>query len=79
VNDAPGPFCLWWWDGADQIPGRDRVVQPAVMLGTISTPGGAKAEGLALLAQAAGAAHALVVYETGTVAQAVSMRVDLDF
>jgi len=77
VNDAPGPFCLWWWDGADQVPGKDRTVQDAVMLGAVSTPGGAKAEGLALLSQSDGRADILVVYETNTAAQAVSMRVDL--
>lgn len=77
VNDAPGPFQLWWWDGADQIPGRDRVVRPAVTLGPVSAPGGAKAEGLALLAEQRGTAQVLVVYDTETTAQAVSMRVDL--
>lgn len=77
VNDAPGPFHLWWWDGADQIPGRDRVVRPAVTLGPVSAPRGAKAEGLALLAEKQGKAHVLVVYDTETKAQAVSMRVDL--
>jgi len=75
VNDAPGPFCLWWWDGADQIPGKDRDVQAAIMLGAISTPGGAKAEGLALLAQDGRLADVLVVYDTSTATQAVSMQV----
>jgi len=75
VNDAPGPFCLWWWDGADQIPGRDRDVQAATLLGPISTPGGAKAEGLALLAQDGCRAEVLVVYDTSTATQAVSMQV----
>jgi len=77
VNDAPGPFCLWWWDGADQIPGRDRTLRPARLLGEVSTPGGAKAEGLALLNEDGQAAEVIVVYETGTTAQAVSMRVDI--
>ena len=75
VNDAPGPFCLWWWDGADQIPGKDRDVQAAIMLGAISTPGGAKAEGLALLAQDGRRTEVLVVYDTSTATQAVSMQV----
>jgi hypothetical protein len=77
VNDSPGPFCLWWWDGVDQIPGKDRIVQDTVLLGAVSTPGGAKAEGLALLDLADGRADVVVVYETNTAAQAVSMRVDL--
>lgn len=77
VNDAPGPFRLWWWDGRDQIPGKDRVVEPTLLLGAVSTRGGAKAEGLALLAENEGTADVLVVYETSTATQAVSMRVDL--
>jgi len=77
VNDAPGPFCLWWWDGEDQIPDKGRQVVPAVLLDEVSTRGGAKAEGLALLEQTARQAKVLVVYETGTSAQAVTMQVDL--
>jgi hypothetical protein len=77
VNDAPGPFCLWWWDGNDQVPGKDRPVKETVLLGQVSTPGGAKAEGLALLSESPGEAQVLVVYDTNTTAQAVSMRLDL--
>lgn len=77
VNDAPGPYCLWWWDGKDQIPGRGRAVREAVLIGEVSTPGGAKAEGLALLDQTPDSADVLVVYETGTTAQAVRMSVRL--
>lgn len=77
VNNSPGPFCLWWWDGFDQVPGKDRTVRDAVMLGAVSTPGGAKAEGLALVGQSEGQAEVIVVYETNTAAQAISMRVEL--
>ncbi|MGB5252040.1 MAG: DUF3616 domain-containing protein [Sedimenticolaceae bacterium] len=77
VNDATAPFCLWWWDGNDQIPGKDRAASPTHLLGAVSTPGGAKAEGLALLQQDPTQATILVIYETDTAAQAVSMRVDL--
>lgn len=77
VNDAPGPFCLWWWDGIDQLPGRDHVVHETTPLGAISTSGGAKAEGLALLGQAGDRAEVLVVYDTTTATQAVSMQVQL--
>ncbi len=75
VNDAPGPFCLWWWDGIDQIPGRDHRVQAARLLGPVSSSGGAKAEGLALLSQHGGRAEVLVVYDTPTETEAVSMQV----
>jgi len=78
VNDAPGPFCLWWWDGTDQIPGRDRTSRPPRKLGEVSTPGGAKAEGLALLDEHPGRLDVLVVYDTSNAGQAVSMRVDID-
>ena len=77
VNDAPGPFCLWWWDGADQIPGKDRTVRAARWLGEVSTPGGASAEGLALLAEGAGSAEVILVYDMDNAAQAVRMRVEL--
>jgi hypothetical protein len=77
VNDAPGPFRLWWWDGADQLPGKGRSVREAIMLGAVSTPGGANAEGLALLAESEDCADVILVYETDTAAQTVSMRVAL--
>jgi hypothetical protein len=75
VNDAPGPFQLWWWDGQDQVPGRDRSVRDCVLLGPVSAPGGAKAEGLAVLSAVSDSAELLLLYETSTSAQAVSMRV----
>lgn len=77
VNDGPGPFRLWWWDGEDQVPGKDRSIRPAVELGEVSTSGGAKAEGLALVAEDDAGAEVIVVYETETAAQAVSMRLRL--
>ena len=77
VNDAPGPFRLWWWDGQDQIPGKERDVAPVVALGEVSTAGGAQAEGLALQAQDGQSAEVIVVYDTSTSAQAVRMRLAL--
>ena len=77
VNDAPGPFRLWWWDGEDQIPGKDRRVRETELLGAVSTPGGAKAEGLALLGRSGDLAEVILVYETSTTAQAVRMRIQL--
>ena len=49
VGDAPGPFRLWLWDGEDQLPGKDRRISPAVRLGNVQVPAGARAEGLALV------------------------------
>ncbi len=77
VMGNAGPFCLWWWDGVDQLPGKGRDVHEAAMLGTVSTPGGAKAEGLGLLRESDRVVEAVVVYETNTAAQTVSMRVTL--
>lgn len=77
VNDAAGPFCLWWWDGSDQIPGKGRTPSPARRLAEISTPGGAKAEGLAVVDSGPGDVDLIVIYETGTAAQAVAMRLRL--
>lgn len=77
VNDAPGPFCLWLWDGADQIPGKDRSVRPARLLGEVSSPGGAYAEGLALLSTEPDSAQVLLVYDINNTGQAVRMRVNL--
>ena len=77
VNDAPGPFRFWWWDGKDQIPGKDRKVVPAIALGEVSTAGGAKAEGLAVLTQNGRSAEVMVVYDTSNSAQAVRMRLEL--
>jgi hypothetical protein len=77
VNDAPGPYRLWWWDGKDQVPGKDREVVDAVVLGDVSTAGGAKAEGLALVDEGDGLADVIVIYETITSTQAVGMRLKL--
>jgi hypothetical protein len=77
VNDGPGPYQLWWWDGQCQIPGRERETRDTCLLGEISTPGGAKAEGLSLLGRDGDLAEVLLVYETSTTAQAVRMRVHL--
>ena len=77
INDTPGPFCLWFWDGVDQVPGKDRQVVPTRLLGEVSSPGGAKAEGLALLSTEPDSAEVLIVYDINNTGQAVRMRVNL--
>ena len=52
-------------------------MQAALLLGAVSTPGGAKAEGLSLLDESEGHANVVLVYATNTAAQTVSMRVAL--
>lgn len=49
VSDAPSPFRLWFWDGHDQMPGSDRNVTPASLIGPLEAPENAKAEGITLL------------------------------
>jgi hypothetical protein len=66
VGDAPGPFRLWLWDGADQLPGNDRDTSPAVRLGNIQVPPGARAEGLALV-EAQGERVELLLIHDGVV------------
>ena len=78
VNDGSAPFRLWWWDGSDQIPGKDTMIAPVILLDEVSTPGGAKAEGIALIAEDGGQIDVVVVYETETTPQAVRMHIDLD-
>lgn len=77
VGDGPGPFQLWWWDGADQVPGNDVDITPTRLLGEVTTPGGAKAEGLALLACTGSRLSLLMVYDSDTGADMVQLAVDL--
>jgi len=77
VSDAPGTFRIWFWDGHDQMPGIDREIQPAKMLGEISVREGAKAEGMTLLSQSAGQVDVLIVHDSMTNGGCVHYRVDL--
>ena len=63
VNDAAAPYALWFWDGSDQLPGRDRVGRPAHCLGEVPAGPGCKAEGLALVAESDDAWEVLIVYD----------------
>lgn len=77
VNDAPGSFRLWLWDGADQIPGVDKTIQPAKLLGDINAPGGAKAEGMTLLSQSESQAELLLIYDSTANGMCTHLSVDL--
>jgi len=63
VGDAPGPFRLWLWDGKDQLPGNDRRISPAVRLGNVQVPAGARAEGLALIEASGDRVELLLVHD----------------
>jgi broad specificity phosphatase PhoE len=68
VGDAPLSYQLYHWDGKDTIPGRrDESGQEqqgkTILLGTIPTPAGAKAEGLAVRAQEASHYEILIAYD----------------
>ncbi len=77
VSDAPGAFRLWFWDGRDQMPGVDRVIQPVKLLGELDVPGGAKAEGMTLLSQSGGQVDLLIVYDSMANGGCTHYRVDL--
>lgn len=52
---------VYFWDGADQLPGAGRAFVPALQLGTLPPGGGASPEGIAVLAEAPEHWEALVV------------------
>jgi hypothetical protein len=67
VSNAPMSYLLYHWDGADTLPGV-RAADEAprgttTLLGRIPTPAGAKAEGIALMAESADHYEVLIVYD----------------
>jgi hypothetical protein len=69
VGDAPLPFRLCHWDGEDMLPGKRKSGDDSAragrltLLGTVPSPPGAKAEGLALRAETDSDYTLLVVYD----------------
>ena len=72
VGDAPGPYRLYFWDGADMVYGRDRLppMPPALIhlediapyIGEEGSQG--KAEGITVLEETATAYQALIIYDS---------------
>ncbi|MDJ0806050.1 MAG: DUF3616 domain-containing protein [Gammaproteobacteria bacterium] len=77
VNDMPGVFQLWYWDGQDQLPAIDREYQPAKCLGEIDAVDGAKAEGLAIMSQGMNSVDLLVMYDSIAKGGCALFRVEL--
>ena len=63
VGDGPGSYRLYFWDGSDGIPGRDKEISPVVFLGDIPHPRGTKAEGLTILQEDELFYEIMVVYD----------------
>jgi hypothetical protein len=64
VSDVPASFQLYFWDGADCLPGlRDRGEGRLLLLGEVPTPEGAKAEGLAVERESDGHYTVLVLFD----------------
>ena len=64
VGDGFGTYQLYFWDGSDSIPGKDKQTTPAIMLGEIPTPEGAKAEGITLIKETNSSYQVIVVYDS---------------
>jgi hypothetical protein len=67
VGDSPLSYQLYHWNGADALPGERQVGDPprgtTTLLGRIPTPAGGKAEGIALLGEAADHYEVLIAYD----------------
>jgi hypothetical protein len=81
VGDGPGSYQVYLWDGKDGVPGMN---PPASangngkglrLIGDLPTVDGAKAEGLALLAEAAAHWDVLVVFDGLSDGEAIRYRV----
>jgi hypothetical protein len=58
-------YRLFWWDGADMVPGTDAAPARLADLGAVPKPGAeSKAEGVTLLAESAASFTVLVVYDS---------------
>jgi hypothetical protein len=62
-GDGMSPYQLYFWDGKDNIPGTDKQLTTAQLLGEIPTPSGAKAEGITVIEETNDAYKILVVYD----------------
>ena len=63
VGDGAGAPAVYFWDGVDCVPGRDRTPGRLVGLGPLPASGAGKAEALALLAEDADAWTVLVLHD----------------
>jgi hypothetical protein len=72
-------YQLYYWDGRDCIPGKRNGEEPELgkttLLGTIPTPSGAKAEGIAILDEQPSQFEILVVYDSAEKGGLATFRV----
>ncbi len=61
-----GPATVFFWDGSDQVPGKDRPAARAIPLGEVPAPEGARPEGLTVLRESPASWEALVVHDGST-------------
>ncbi|MEM7760098.1 MAG: DUF3616 domain-containing protein [Cyanobacteria bacterium P01_A01_bin.40] len=64
VGDGLNPYQIYFWNGLDTIPGVDKQQEAQLtLLGEIPTPDGAKAEGIAVLAETCSTYQVMIVYD----------------
>ncbi len=64
VGDGEGPYQLYFWDGSDSIPGRDKQKEAQItLLGKIPSPNGAKAEGITVMEETSSVYKVIIVYD----------------
>lgn len=63
VGDGEQSEAIYWWDGRDCVPGQDAPRCAVAALGELPRPSGARAEGMALVADRADAYELLVVFD----------------
>ena len=64
VGDGFGPYQLYFWDGSDGIPGKDKPKEAQItLLGEIPSPKGAKAEGITVMEETNSVYKVIIVYD----------------
>lgn len=64
VGDGFGPYQLYFWNGVDTIPGKDKPKESQItLLGEIPTPEGAKAEGITVIEGSRSVYKVIIVYD----------------
>ncbi len=64
VGDGESPYQLYFWDGSDSIPGRDRQKEAQItLLGEVPSPRGAKAEGITVMEETSSVYKVIIVYD----------------
>ena len=79
IGDSTLSYQLYYWDGGDCIHGKRNSEDPELgnttLLGTIPMPGGAKAEGIAILDEQTSHFDILVVYDSAKKGGLATFRV----